>query len=165
MTFTAAAGDPNIVQELAKGKQLGSKNYKVHLDGYDQTELITGKGPSKRTEIIYFAETTLGAVRIGDYKYRFIDQPGGWLGGTVKPDWPILVNLRLDPFERAGITKSVNYYQWYAYEFWRYVFVQQEVAEIAKTFLEYPPMQKGASFNLESLKEELQRKMAAQAGQ
>ena len=66
-------------------------------------DLITGKGPSKRHEIFYFTESTLGAVRIDDYKYRFIDQPNGWLGGTVKVDWPILVNLRLDPFERTGM--------------------------------------------------------------
>src|SRR6201999_3171125 len=98
-TFVAAAGNPDIVEELKKGKKLGDKTYKVHLDGHDQTELLTGKGPSQRKEIFYFAETTLGAVRIGDFKYRFIDQPGGWLGGTVKPDWPILTNLRLDPFE------------------------------------------------------------------
>ncbi len=164
-TFVAAAGNPNIVKELAKGKQVGDQNYKVHLDGFDQSDLITGRGPSKRSEIVYFAETTLGAIRIGDYKYRFIDQPGGWLGGTVKPDFPILVNLRLDPFERAGMSRSINYYGWYAYEFWRYVFVQQEVARIAQTFLQFPPMQKGASFNLEAVKEELQRKMPGQTGQ
>ena len=38
-------------------------------------DLITGKGPSNREEIWYFGESELGAVRIGDYKYRFIDQP------------------------------------------------------------------------------------------
>ncbi|HEX3870592.1 MAG TPA: arylsulfatase, partial [Pirellulales bacterium] len=117
-TFVAAAGNPNIVDELKKGKELGGTTYKVHLDGYDQTDLITGKGDSKRKEIFYFAETTLGAVRIGDYKYRFIDQPGGWLGGTIKPDWPILVNLRLDPFERTGLPNgasgSLAFYNWYA---------------------------------------------------
>ena len=85
-TFVAAAGNPNIVEELKKGKKLGDTNYKVHLDGYNQMDLITGKGPSKRHEILYFAEGTLGAVRIDDYKYRFIDQPNGWLGGTVKVD-------------------------------------------------------------------------------
>ena len=79
------------------------RHYKVHLDGYNQLDLITGKGPSNRHEIFYFTEGTLGAVRIDDYKYRFIDQPNGWLGGTVKVDWPILVNLRLDPFERTGL--------------------------------------------------------------
>src|SRR5262249_8821775 len=70
-TLVAAAGNPNIVEELKNGKVLGDRNYKVHLDGYDQTDLITGKGPSKRHEILYFAEATLGAVRINDYKYRF----------------------------------------------------------------------------------------------
>ena len=158
-TFVAAAGDPNIVNELKQGKKLAGRNYKVHLDGYDQTALITGKGPSNRHEILYFAESTLGAVRIDDYKYRFIDQPGGWFGGTVKTDWPILVNLRLDPFERTGMTQSINYYNWFAYEFWRFVFVQKELAQVAQTFLDFPPMQKGASFNLEALKEQLQKKM------
>ena len=42
-------------------------------------------------------------MRIDDFKYRFTDQPGGWLGGTVKVDWPILTNIRLDPFERTGL--------------------------------------------------------------
>ncbi len=154
-TFLAAAGNPNIADELKKGKQLGDKTYKVHLDGYDQTDLITGKGPSKRNEIVYFAEGTLGAVRIGDYKFRFIDQPNGWLGGTVKPDWPILTNIRLDPFERTGINGSLNYYNWFAYEFWRFVNVQQEVAKLAQSAIEFPPMQKPASFNLEAVKAQI----------
>jgi arylsulfatase A-like enzyme len=164
-TLVAAAGNPNIVEELKKGKQIGDRAYKVHLDGYDQTDLFTGKGPSKRHEIFYFAETTLGAVRIDDFKYRFLDQPNGWLGGTVKPDWPILVNLRLDPFERTGIGQSLAVYNWYAFEFWRFVFVKDEVAKEAQSFLEFPPMQKGASFNLEALKQELEKKIAAQAAQ
>jgi arylsulfatase A-like enzyme len=164
-TFVAAAGNPNIVDELKLGKKLGDTTYKVHLDGYDQSDLITGKGPSKRHEIFYFAETTLGAVRIDDFKYRFIDQPNGWLGGTVKPDWPILVNLRLDPLERTGIAGSLAYYNWYVYEFWRYVFVQKEIAQAAQTFIDFPPMQKGASFNLEALKDELARKAASQSAQ
>ena len=148
-----------------KGKQLGERTYKVHLDGYNQMDLITGKGPSKRNEIFYFAETTLGAVRIGDFKYRFIDQPNGWFGGTVKVDFPILVNLRLDPFERTGLQGSFFAANWWALEFWRFVFVQQEIAKTAQTFLEFPPLQKGASFNLEALKEEFAKKAAARAGQ
>ena len=96
----AAAGNPNVVDELKKGKQLGDRTYKVHLDGYNQMDMITGKGPSNRNEIWYFGESELGAVRVGDYKYRFIDQPGGWLGAKTKVDVPYLTNLRLDPFER-----------------------------------------------------------------
>jgi len=154
-TFTAIAGNANIVTELKAGKQLGDKTFKVHLDGYDQTDLITGKGPTKRNEVIYFAESTMGAIRIGDYKYRFIDQPGGWLGSTVKPDWPILTNLRLDPLERTGMAGSMQFADWYKYEFWRFVFVQQVVADFAQSFIEFPPMQKPASFNLEAVKEQV----------
>jgi arylsulfatase len=77
-TFVAAAGNPNIVDELKAGKDLGGTTYKVHLDGYDQTDLLTGKGPSKRHEIWYFAESNLGGLRLDDFKYRFIDQPDGW---------------------------------------------------------------------------------------
>jgi arylsulfatase len=161
-TFAAAAGNPEIVEELKKGKTLGDRNYKVHLDGSNQLDLLTGTGPSKRREVWYFAEGTLGAVRIGDFKYRFIDQPNGWLGGTVKPDMPILTNLRLDPFERTGLAGSLNYYNWFIYEFWRFVFVQQEVAKAAETFIEFPPMQKGASFNLEAVKEQVQKAITAQ---
>jgi arylsulfatase len=166
-TFVAAAGNPNITAELLKGKQMGGQNYKVHLDGYDQTALITGKGPSTRHEVLYFTEGTLSAVRIDDYKYRFTDQPGGWLGGTIKVDWPILTNIRLDPFERMGLPNGANgslaFYNWFAYEFWRFQFVQKEIAKVAQTAIEYPPMQKGASFNLEAVKAQIEKAIAAHA--
>ncbi|MGZ3480034.1 MAG: arylsulfatase [Myxococcaceae bacterium] len=168
-TLVAAAGNPNIVDELIKGKKLGATTYKVHLDGYNQMDLLTGKGPSKRHEIFYFTEGTLAAVRINDFKYRFTDQPGGWLGGTVKVDWPILTNLRLDPFERTGLPNGANgslaFYNWFAFEFWRFTFVQQEVGKAARTFIEFPPMQKGASFNLESVKAQVEKAAAAHSGQ
>jgi len=165
-TFVAAAGDPNIIDELRKGKYLGEKSYRVHLDGYNQLDFLGGRSPSKRNEIFYFAESTFGAVRLGDYKYRFIDQPGGWLGNTVKVDWPILTNLRLDPFERTDTpAKSMWQAQWFAYEFWRFVFVQQEVAKFAKTFLDFPPMQKPASFNMDAIKAQIQEKLRGPTGQ
>jgi arylsulfatase A-like enzyme len=163
-TFIAAAGNPNIVDELKKGKQIGDRTYKVHLDGYNQTDLITAKGPSARHEVYYFTEGTLSAVRVNDFKYRFTDQPNGWFGGTVKVDWPILTNLRLDPYERTGLNQSVMAANWWAYEFWRFVFVQQQVAKLAQTALEFPPMQTGGSFNLEAVKEQINKAMASQHG-
>jgi len=168
-TFVAAAGNPNITAELLKGKQLGDKSYKVHLDGYNQLDLITGKGKSNRHEILYFTESTLSAVRIDDFKYRFTDQPGGWLGGTVKVDWPIICNLRLDPFERTGLPNgdkgSLAFYNWFAYEFWRFQFAQQEIGKLAQTAIEFPPMQAGASFNLEAVKAQIAKAQAAHVGQ
>jgi arylsulfatase len=168
-TFVAAAGNPNIVAELLAGKDLGGTNYKVHLDGYNQLDFITGKAPSNRNEIFYFTETTLGAVRIGDYKYRFTDQPDGWLGNTVKVDWPILTNLRLDPFERTGMPQgasgSMNFAEWYTYEFWRFVFVQQEVGKFAQSFIDFPPMQQAASFNMEAVKQQIEAAIKARQAQ
>ncbi len=164
-TFVAAAGDPNISEDLLKGKRIGERTYKNHLDGYNQMAAITGKGPSARHEIFYLGESTLGAVRIDDFKYRFIDQPEGWVGAKGHPDMPILTNLRLDPFERtgwsgSGVAKgSVQYWDWFKFEFWRFVFVQQELGKEIRTFLDYPPMQKGASFNLDAVKAELGKKM------
>jgi len=133
-------------------------------------DLITGKGPSARHEIYYFAESTLGAVRIDDFKYRFTEQPLGWIGNTVHVDAPVLTNLRLDPFERLDypvgtLVGSQEYFSWFQYEFWRFVFVQQEVAKLAMTALEYPPMQKGASFNLEAVKAAIAEAMKKHAGE
>jgi arylsulfatase A-like enzyme len=165
-TLTAAAGNPNIVDELKKGKQLGGKQFKSHLDGYNQLDLITGKGPSKRREIFYFTESNLAAVRVEDFKYRFIEQPGGWIGEKVHPDVPVLVNLRLDPFEKAswpqgnGNLGSMQYFDWFKYEFWRFVFVQEVVAKLAMTAIEFPPAQKAASFNLDAVKAKVEAAIA-----
>ena len=98
-TFLAAAGNPNITEQLLKGVKLGDRTYKNHLDGYNQMDAITGKGPSAHHEIFYFAESNLGAVRIDNFKYRFIDQPGGWIGVENHPDVPILTNLHSNPLE------------------------------------------------------------------
>jgi hypothetical protein len=73
-TFVAAAGDPDIVDELKKGKDVGGTKYKVHLDGYNQMDLLTGKGPSKRHEIFYFTEGTLSAVRIDSFNLEELKQ-------------------------------------------------------------------------------------------
>jgi arylsulfatase len=165
-TFLAAAGNTTITADLLKGVKIGDRTYKNHLDGYDQTAMITGKGPSARHEIFYLGESTVGAVRIDDYKFRFIDQPQGWVGTKTTVDVPYITNLRLDPFERMGWPNNgtkegaQQYFDWFKYEFWRFVFVQQTMGKVLQTFLDYPPMQRGASFNLEAVKAEMAQKMA-----
>jgi arylsulfatase A-like enzyme len=136
-TFVAAAGDPDIVDELLKGKELGERSYKVHLDGYNQMDMITDKGPSKRREIWYFAQTKLGSVRIDSYKYQFIDQPQGWIGPTVIPNMPKLTNLRQDPFERMNwpangfSSGSIAYYDSFKHEMWRFQMPAQFIPKYA----------------------------------
>jgi arylsulfatase A-like enzyme len=165
-TLVAAAGNPSIVEELAKGKRMGEKEYKVHLDGYDQLDLLTGKGPTKRDKVWYFAEGTLGAVRIGDWKFRFIDQPGGWGGPTNQLKVPNIGNLRLDPFERTDPSKAPPALSdFFGHEFWRFVFVQDEVEKFARTFTDFPPMQKGAAFNVDNVREQVRAAIASKASQ
>ena len=168
-TFAAAAGNPDITNELLKGKTIGDRTYKNHLDGYNQMDLLTGKGPSARHEIFYLGESTVGAVRIDDYKFRFIDQPDGWLGEKTHPDVPYITNLRLDPFERTGWPNNgtkdgaQQYFDWFKFQFWRFVFVQDLMTKELQTFLDFPPMQRGASFNLDAVKAEMQKRMAEAA--
>jgi hypothetical protein len=107
-------------------------------------------------------------VRVNDYKYRFTDQPNGWLGATVHVDWPFLTNLRLDPYERTGLPTSsggsLAYHNWFVNQFWRFVFVQEVVGKLGQTAIDFPPMQPGASFNLEAVKEQIKKAMTAKTG-
>ena len=88
-------------------------------------------------------------------------------------DMPTIVNLRQDPFERTPSirgetlnTMGGGYMNdFYAREFWRFVLVQQKVAELAKTAIDYPPMQEPASFNLEAIKAKINEVMKSHEGQ
>lgn len=79
-TLLAAAGNPDITDQLLKGVTLGDQTYKNHLDGYNQLDLLMGKGPSKRHELWYFGGPQLGAVRLDNFKFEFYQQPQGWIG-------------------------------------------------------------------------------------
>src|ERR1700752_965726 len=162
-TLADAAGNPDIKVQLLKGVKLGDRGYKNHLDGYDQMDLLLGNGPSARHEIFYFAGPRLGALRVDDFKFQFLQQPYGWPGEKVTTDMPAMVNLRQDPFERTPSIRgeSLNdlgggyMNDFFAREFWRFVLVQQKVAQLAQTAIEYPPMQAPASFNLDAIKREV----------
>ena len=158
---------PNITDDLLKGMKIGDRTYKNHLDGYNQMDMITGKGPSKRHEIFYLGESTLGAVRIDDYKYP-LHRPAQGLARREDPSWtcPNITNLRLDPFERMGWPNNgtkdgaQGYFDWFKYEFWRFVFVQQVVAQGAPDVHRVPADAEGASFNLDAVKAEMAKRMA-----
>jgi arylsulfatase A-like enzyme len=172
-TLSAAAGSPDITDQLLKGVTLGDRTYKNHLDGYNQMDLLLGNGPSARHEIFYFGGPHLGALRIDDFKFQFFQQPYGWPGEKVTTDMPTIVNIRQDPFERTpsirGETTNTmggGYMNdFYAREFWRFVMVQQYVGKLAMTAIDYPPMQAPASFNLQAIKEKIQEMMKEHEGQ
>jgi arylsulfatase len=172
-TLLAAAGDPDITNKLLRGVKLGDREYKNHLDGFNQMDLLTGKGPSARREFFYFEGPQLGAVRLDEMKFVFYQQPAGWLGPKVTTSMPALVNLRQDPFERyamvSGETAANGAFgygnDFFAREFWRFVRVQEKVAALAATAIEYPPMQDPASFNLEAVKKKIEETIRSHNGQ
>jgi arylsulfatase len=164
-TLMAAAGNSNIIDQLLAGVTLGDRFYKNHLDGYNQMDLLTGAGPSKRHELFYFGGPHLGAVRLDNFKFQFYQQPWGWPGEKVTTDMPTMVNIRQDPFERTPMIRgeSTNngaggyMNDFFAREFWRFVLVQQEVGKLALTAIDYPPMQDPASFNLSAVKAKIDK--------
>ncbi len=172
-TLAAAAGNPDITKQLLTGVTLGDREYKNHLDGYNQLALLNGTGPSKRHEIFYFGGAQLGAVRIDDFKYQFYQQPYGWPGEKVSTDMPTIVNLRQDPFERTPAVRGETtndmgggyLNDFYAREFWRFVMVQQYVGKLAMTAIDYPPMQAPASFNLSAIKTKIDEAIKQHEGE
>jgi hypothetical protein len=86
---------------------------------------------------------------------------------------PTIVNIRQDPFERTPSLRGQNLNDlgggymndFYAREFWRFVLVQQRVAALAKTAIEYPPMQAPASFNLDAVKRQVEEVIKDREGQ
>lgn len=172
-TLLTAAGNPDISEQLLKGIKLGESTYKNHLDGYNQMNLLLGKGPSSRHEVFYFEGPNLGAIRVDDFKFQFFQQPWGWTGEKITTDMPTIVNLRQDPFERTPSIRgqSLNdmgggyLNDFFAREFWRFVSVQKLVGNLANTAIDYPPMQKPASFNLDAIKAKIEEVMQHQAGQ
>ena len=87
-TFVAAAGNANIVEELKAGKSIGGTTYKVHLDGYNQMDMLTGKGPvtAKRSSTLANRPSVPCASATGSTV--FIDQPDGWPGDKNKLNVP-----------------------------------------------------------------------------
>ena len=149
-TYLAAAGNTTAKKDLLNGY----KGYKVHLDGYNFLPFLTGKekkGP--REELFYFSDDgELMALRYNDWKVVFMKQNSR---GTMET-WslpmetmriPWIYNLRRDPYEFASVTSN-TYWDWYLDHVFLLLPASEYVGNFIKTFVEYPPRMKAASFNL-----------------
>ena len=150
-TFVAAAGGP---QDLPAKLREGYDGYKVHLDGFNQLDLLTGKGPSKRKEIIYYEGTTFQAIRYGNWKAHFIVQNEGWFGPKEKLGAPLLFNLRQDPYEKAA-EESMNYGEFLGKKMWAFGPARRIAQRHLATFATFPPRTESARSNASEMKEEL----------
>jgi arylsulfatase len=157
-TLLAIAGDTDIKDRLLKGADLGGKNFKVHLDGYNQLDYLTGKtDKSARSEFYYFSDDgDLVSMRFNDWKLVFCEQraPGGlqvWSEPFVCLRVPKLFNLRMDPYERADVV-SDQYYDFLTKNDYLIFDGTRRAAAFLQTFVEYPPSQKPASFSIDQIR-------------
>jgi arylsulfatase A-like enzyme len=160
-TLLAAAGDPDIKDKLLNGYQIGQKNYRVHLDGYNQLPLLTGEtDKGARREFFYFTDGgDVSGIRFGDWKLVFAEQRGKALGAWQEPmvtlNFPKLFNLRMDPFERADLNSN-SYDQWAFDRTFVGPVVQAIAMKFFLSFKEFPPQQEAATFNLKLMLQQLE---------
>jgi arylsulfatase len=145
-TLAAAAGDPSVVEKLRKGATYGSRSYELHLDGYDQTALFSGKSDqSARNFVFYYDETVLTAIRYKQFKITFSAKfDGHWDDPLQSLGRPLINNLLMDPFERQ--TGDVNR-QYEEHKTWVLTPIIGIVGEHLATFREFPIRQIGLSAN------------------
>jgi len=160
-TFLAAAGVPDVKEQLLKGMKVGDTTFKVHLDGYNLLPYLTGQTTkSPREEFFYFNDDGgLDALRYDNWKIVFSEQriEGTmriWAEPFVTLRLPKIFNLRTDPYERADITSN-TYYDWLVDHLYILVPVQKIVGNFLATFKEFPPDQKSGSFSVDQVLEKL----------
>ena len=153
-TIRGIVGEPDIKEELKKGKEINGTKYKVHLDGYNFVPYVTGKvkDPPRR-EFFYFTDDgSLAAIRVDDWKVMFLEQRAHgfdvWAEPFVQLRLPLVFNLRSDPLERA-YHESMLYKEWH----FRHAFMLAPAQAIAKKFMQtfkaFPPRQKAGSFSID----------------
>jgi arylsulfatase A-like enzyme len=154
-TLASAAGETDAVEKLKKGAEYGGKNYKVHLDGYDQTALFTGKSDkSARKFVFYYDETVLTAIRYESFKVTFSIKEGGhWDDPLVGLGRPMITNLRMDPFERQ--TGDVNR-QYAEHKTWVLTPIVGIAEKHLTTFRDFPVRQLGLSAQMAKTLEGIQ---------
>ena len=152
-TVLSMLGQPDLREKLLKGHAVGNTTYKVHLDGVDQSELISGQGPSKRKEFYYFTETTLHGLRYGDWKVLFKSQDKWFNGVQQNLTTPLITNLKLDPFERFHEARGFD--EWQENRSWILGAAGQQVAVFLKSLKDYPPRQQSFNIDLDEMMKSL----------
>ncbi|MFO1208638.1 MAG: arylsulfatase [Amaricoccus sp.] len=160
-TLLAAAGNPEITKQLLDGTTIQGKEYKNHLDGYNQLDYLTGKSDkSARDHFFYFNDDNdLVALRYENWKVVFEEQRATgtlqiWAEPFTKLRVPKLFDLRSDPYERADITSN-TYYDWLIDRVYLLTPAQVYVGDFLATFKDYPPAQRAASFSIDQITDSL----------
>ena len=161
-TLLAAAGDTTVKEDLLKGRQAIGRNYKVHLDGYNLMPFLKGEvEKSPREEFLYWTDDgNVAALRYNDWKIHFMIQKSHgvdvWSEPFTTVRMPMLMNLRMDPFERAW-DESIGYDKWALERVFMIAPAGQYVGQWLQSFEDFPPRQKPGSFNLSNVMDAIKK--------
>lgn len=147
-SLAAAAGEPNVVEKV-------KKEQKQYLDGVNNLDYWMGKtAESKRNHFLYYYESSIKAVRYNQWKVHF-ETSENYYDVYEKQKFPIMYNLRLDPFESFdGLTDRSNIVQ---AKQWLNEPIQQLLGEHIQSLMAYPPLQKAASFDFSALIDQMMK--------
>ena len=107
-TILAAAGVPDIKEQLLQGCKVGDVTHKVHLDGYNLVPYLKGEvTESPRKEMLYWSnDGDLMALRYGNWKAVFKEQRAEsfqvWSEPMVDLRVPKIFNLRERSVREGG---------------------------------------------------------------
>jgi arylsulfatase len=177
-TLCSIAGEPDIVNKLKTGYTANGINYKVHLDGYDQSAFLrnvsgsaaNNNGTKSARDRFFYSDDDglLVCYRQGDYKYVFSEQrsPGTmevWAEPFTTLRLQKIFNVMQDPFERADITSN-TFWDWQMNHVPAMYGVMDEIFQFVATFKDFPPRSFPPSFNpaniMESTMETMKQKKA-----
>ncbi|WP_448697572.1 arylsulfatase [Mucilaginibacter sp. AW1-3] len=151
----AAGGDQNLTASVAKGAQEGSKNFKVHLDGYNQVSYLSGRSSTARHEFVYFDDDgNLVAYRDDRFKYVFARQDAHgmeiWRFPMTKLRAPMLIDLLSDPYEYAP-ANAAAWEDWFVKRAFTILPAVEKVATYLNTYRQFPPRQAPATFSIDEV--------------
>jgi arylsulfatase len=152
----AAAGETDVKEKLLNGHTADGKNFKTYLDGYNMMPFFKGEfDKSPRESIFYFDQGgNLNALRVENWKLHFTILEGPINEAVrVKRAWPIIINLRADPYEIMWL-ESQRYMRWMADNMWTFVPGQQYVSEFLATFKDFPP-RRGSSLSVDNVLQQM----------
>jgi len=159
VTLLAAAGDPNVKENLLKGKKVGDMTYKVHIDGYNLIPALKGEAEWPRHEFLYWTDDgSVAALRYNNWKITFLRQNAHGMHVWQQPyeqlRMPMVGNLRSDPFERA-YHEGIGYPKWQFEHMFAFAPAGAFVGQWLQSFREFPPRQKPGSFSLDRVMESI----------
>ena len=154
-TLLAAAGDPNVKEDLLQGKTVGDRTYKVHLDAYNLLPALKGEAEWPRSEFLYWTDDgNVAALRYNNWKITFLRQEHEGIDVWTEPfnslRAPMLANLRMDPFERA-FDESIGYPRWWVDHMFVFGPASAYIGQWLQSFRDFPPRQEPGSFNLDKV--------------